>query len=363
MRRAKKDPIARQSWRSLRLNLGESDTVTKRERLVERDEWIRAAELPQASDEGARVFGIDLGGTRSLSSVACYWLDTGRLDTISAIGGIPDPVTRGEQDGHPMLYSSAIEDGGLIIHENRRLPDVPSLMRYALQEFGVPALVVSDRYRKGETEDSLRDFDLEIYYSHFGSAEGAECVARWRKCLSEDRVRPVPRRLLDYAIDEARVRVTVTSDTVLELRKDTEVRDDPVAASVLAVGFGDKLRDHLRRVAPPQFFRPVMPRRPNQKKTGWQRYLSPEDHAAWVRLSRRLRKKYPACQRCNRSPPAVYRLHLHHLDPPSKGFPILCDEDRLEVLCNECHSYEHAPPEKKRYLEFLARRWSPIPRA
>ena len=252
MRLAKKDALALQAWRSLRLNLGESE-APQRMRLAEAGLWEQARSLPVTAPEGPTIWGLDLGGVRALTSLACYWPLTGRLDVISAIGGIPNLVDRGAADGCGPLYSAAAQEGGLLVSGGMRMPDVDMMLRTGFSEWGPPVAVVADRYRRGETEDAVRSLPLRLHFTHGGSEEGAESVARFRKALAEGRVRPVPRRLLDYAVEQARVRQTVVGDLVMDLKKAEGVRDDPAAASVLAVSFGDKYLEHRFRGASPKW--------------------------------------------------------------------------------------------------------------
>lgn len=58
-------------------------------------------------------------------------------------------------------------------------------------------------------------------------------------------------------------------------------------------------------------------------------YLDP----AWKRLSAQVRRKRNWCQSCG----TTKDLTVDHLDPISKGGPLLAPEHRLVVLCRPCH--------------------------
>jgi 5-methylcytosine-specific restriction endonuclease McrA len=58
-------------------------------------------------------------------------------------------------------------------------------------------------------------------------------------------------------------------------------------------------------------------------------YLDP----AWKKLSSQIRSKRPWCEICG----TARNLTVDHLDPISKGGPLLAPEHRLRVLCRQCH--------------------------
>jgi 5-methylcytosine-specific restriction protein A len=58
-------------------------------------------------------------------------------------------------------------------------------------------------------------------------------------------------------------------------------------------------------------------------------YLDP----AWKKLSSQMRRKHPWCEVCGKTTD----LTVDHLDPLSKGGPLLASESRLRVICKPCH--------------------------
>ena len=58
-------------------------------------------------------------------------------------------------------------------------------------------------------------------------------------------------------------------------------------------------------------------------------YLDP----AWRKLSSQMRRKHPWCEVCGKTTD----LTVDHLDPLSKGGPLLAEEHRLRVICRPCH--------------------------
>lgn len=60
---------------------------------------------------------------------------------------------------------------------------------------------------------------------------------------------------------------------------------------------------------------------------------SPYMDPAWKKLSATLRLKRPWCEVCG----TREDLTVDHLDPISKGGPLLAPEHRLRVVCRKCH--------------------------
>jgi 5-methylcytosine-specific restriction endonuclease McrA len=63
-------------------------------------------------------------------------------------------------------------------------------------------------------------------------------------------------------------------------------------------------------------------------------YLDP----AWRKLSSQMRRKHPWCEVCGKTTD----LTVDHLDPLSKGGPLLAEEHRLRVVCRTCHGRQTA---------------------
>ena len=88
--------------------------------------------------------------------------------------------------------------------------------------------------------------------------------------------------------------------------------------------------------------------------SGWYGRAAPEDRAWWKRTRRRLlRIRGEQCQRC----PRRDNLALHHLHPVGEGGKVRARDSDLIVLCPRCHRREHADPETRRWIDFLASEW------
>lgn len=236
--RARTDPAAMQMFRSLRLNLGEPDHSLG-ELVVEAATWKQCLDR-QAQPEGPLVVGLDLGGARSLTSAAAYWPQSGRLDSMSACGGTPPLLDRGETDGVGGLYLQAQAAGELSVAEGWRLPDVGVLVERVLEAWGRPAAVYADNYHQAEAADILDRYGIELTVRR-GLSEQVEDLARFRRAADiRLSVRP-GRALLSHAMAVARTRTLTAGDRVLAPGRLEGMRDDPAAAAILAVGRGEAL--------------------------------------------------------------------------------------------------------------------------
>ena len=253
VRQAKKDVVALQAYRSLRLNLGEPEAPIGG-LVVEADEWLAARRLPQAERQGGYVLGYDLGGSRSLSSAVAYWPRTGRVEVRCLVGGRSTLEERGRRHRiDPSLFIRAEADGELRMSD-LAYPDIRVLLEWAFADWGGPPyLVTADRWRVEENRQALEDMRLYDRFEPLSPAgrQGIDIIPAFRRALTAGRIRPAPPcRLLDYAVSTARVRQLDTGDLVLNVRdKVPGAMDDPLAALLLACRAGTMRPEHRRQPA------------------------------------------------------------------------------------------------------------------
>ena len=80
--RALRDPAFIPGYKALRLNMGTAEV--ERNMIVSAESWQKHAEcdeLPPA--KGESVWGIDMGGEAAMTAICSYWIETGRLETLS----------------------------------------------------------------------------------------------------------------------------------------------------------------------------------------------------------------------------------------------------------------------------------------
>ena len=248
--KAKVDSGELAAFKALRLNLGVEEVG--RQSLLDAGVWesceVETDKLPPA--EGPCVWGIDLGSGHAMSAVAAYWPATGRLECLAAFPDNPGLSARGSADHVGGLYQKMLERRELIVTPGRVVV-VSDLLRAALERFGRPAVVVSDRWRESELRDAL---DLAgVPASAFsargmGFKDGAEDVRGFRRACIDGRVKVGKSLMIRAALSEA---VTVSDPAGnAKLAKSSEggrrqaSKDDAAAACILAIAAGERGRAH-----------------------------------------------------------------------------------------------------------------------
>ena len=238
--KARYDPSQLASFRALRLNLGTAETEVSV--LIDADLWqeIEAEKgmLPPT------IWGVDLGTSAAQSAIACYSTRTGALDVVSAFPETPSLAERGLADGVGNLYQRSFQRGELIL-AGKRAVDVEILLREALNRFGRPALVLSDRWRESELRDALDKACIPVgalELRGMGWKDGGQDVRQFRRACAEGIVTPKESLLLRSAISEARTLTDPAGNSKLckqaEGGRRARARDDAAAAGILAVAAG-----------------------------------------------------------------------------------------------------------------------------
>ena len=201
---AKRDPDALQMFRALRLNQGVGDV--RRSVLIDGDTWASAERDALPDMQGRYALGLDLGQNAAMSAAAAFFPDTGRLEAVAAFPEYPSLATRGLADGVGNLYVKMHAKGELII-AGRRVSDIGALLRECLTRWGVPGIIVADRWRESELREHLErvDFPLTgLTVRGQGYRDGGEDVRLFRKAVLDGKVAPEKSLLLRAALLEAR---------------------------------------------------------------------------------------------------------------------------------------------------------------
>ena len=242
---AKLDEAALQSYRSLRLNMGVPDSVASC--LLEASTWERAEALPTPAARARDfVLGIDLGTSAAMSAAAAYFR-SGEIEVIAVFPELPSLAERGLADGVGDLYSRMARRGELF-QAGRRVSDVSALLLEALERWGRPVAIATDRWRGAELRQALEAvaFPLaDLQERGMGFRDGGQDCRLFRAAVLGDQVRPNRSLLLRAALAEARV----TSDPAgnFKLAKNAAGgrrklgRDDAAAAAILAVAAGARI--------------------------------------------------------------------------------------------------------------------------
>ena len=246
---AQKDPNLLPSFRALRLNQGVSDV--RQSNILSPDVWQGIErDVPR---KGRPVYGVDLGGEAASSAIAAYWPESGRLECVAAFAGKPTLAERARRDGVGDLYSLAAARGELLTL-GEHVVDWAALLNIALDRFGRPSALAADRYRQGDLLEALKGSHIPVTSLELrggGYQDGAEDLRLFRRAALDGRCYPVQNLYLTSCF--AGARASQNSEGIQKLAKGGEagrrvkVRDDGAAASLLAVGLGERRRGLLGR--------------------------------------------------------------------------------------------------------------------
>ena len=249
--KTKQDPNLIPSFRALRLNQGVADSPQSY--VVDPDTWEKME--GEAPREGDCFWGIDLGGSAASSAIAGYWPETGRLECVSAFPQNPPLKVRARRDGAGQLYELAFAAGELLLL-GHFVVDWSALIEAALDRFGRPAGLAADSYRWADLQEALKAAkDMPLVPCDLrrgGYVDGAEDLRLFRRAALSGEVVPWPSLWLTSCFSVAR---TVRSEGSEKLAINSQggrrarARDDGAAASLLAVGLGQRRRKRSGRGA------------------------------------------------------------------------------------------------------------------
>lgn len=226
------NPSALASFRALRLNQGVADTMTRS--LVESADWLAAE--GDAPAEGDYVLGVDLGGSRSMSAAVGFWPASGRLEGLAAFPEVPGLIERERMDRAAEGAYRRMEESGELILAGRRVADIAALIGTALDRWGEPWGVATDRFRRAEFEQVCEGLDWypAVEWRSLMPSQSAEDVRLFRREFHEGRVTPVRSLLLRHSLAEAVTRSDNLGNESLT-KRNTQARDDVTMAAVLGV--------------------------------------------------------------------------------------------------------------------------------
>ena len=237
---AKLDASALASFRALRLNLGTPDTVESV--LLEAETWERIE--GDADLSGPFALGVDLGTNQAMSAAAGYWPSTGALRAFAVFPEIPTLTERGRVDAVGALYERMAERGELL-QRGRRVSDVGALLSEALERWGVPAVIVCDRWREGELRQHLETLGFPattLTVRGMGFKDGAADVRAFLDAALSGQLTPERSLLMRAAMTESRLESDPAGNRKLSKKgqggRRQNAKDDAVAAAILAVSEG-----------------------------------------------------------------------------------------------------------------------------
>lgn len=205
------------------------------------DDWTACTADPLPARSGWCYLGIDLGGSRSMTAAAAYWPDTGRLESWSALPGIPDIATRNRTD--KTRYDLMVRAGELVIHEGQRVTDVETFLRSLAADLAGESIrgVGTDRFRQAEFKQAIDNAGLPwpplVVWRGTGAsktADGSHDVRAFQRAVMRRQIQHTGGLLMLGSIQSSSIRFDVAGNPALD--RSGPGRIDALQAAVIAVG-------------------------------------------------------------------------------------------------------------------------------
>ena len=245
IKRAKTDKRAMLAYRALRLNMGTPETWDK-ETVVPAEDWeeVHVDTLPER--KGPVFVGIDLGTGNSMSAIAFYWPECGRLEVTGAFPEKPTLLEHGRMDGVNERYQTMFERGELLVYpgyatDNQKFVEE---MFETIKDDEV-IKIYADRYKDLEVKNVLMDTEWGplLEFTPVGTGkDGSEFVVSFKYEVFERTLKTAYNLLLDHAMKESILRYADGNANPSLDKRRLRGRIDAMQAAILAVGGGRRWR-------------------------------------------------------------------------------------------------------------------------
>ena len=236
---AHKDSRLKARFLSFRLNIPTADEA---DMLLTVDDFNLIKARPIGINAGRPIVGIDLGGGRAWSAATAIW-ESGRVEALAVAPGIPSIADQEKRDRVPAgLYQKLVDRGALTVADGLRVQPPKALWESIVERWGVPVLVVCDRFRLGELEDAIgRACNVEPRVTQWSTASAD--IRALRKIARDGplSIDEGSRLLIAASLGVALVKNDNAGNVRLEKRGTANAaRDDVAAALTLAAGAFDR---------------------------------------------------------------------------------------------------------------------------
>ena len=173
---------------------------------------------------------------RAWSSAVAIWAN-GRCEAMALAPGVPDLEAQEKRDRVPSgVYQRLAYAGRLRVAEGLRVQPPSQLWEMVLEEWGWPALVLCDRFRLSDLQDTGAG-PLEPRVTRW--SEAAEDIRALRKMALDGPLAPErdSRGLLTVSLSQAHVQNDTSGNfRLVKNGTNNTSRDDVAAALLLAAG-------------------------------------------------------------------------------------------------------------------------------
>ena len=232
---AQEDTRLKARFLSYRLNI---PTADESEMLLTVDDWERMAARDVPERIGRPIVALDLGGGRAWSAATAVY-QNGRVEALAVAPGIPDLAAQERRDRVPPgSYQMLADSGRLQIADGLRVQPPAQLWASVTARWGAPVLVICDRFRLPELQDSVGPgVNVEPRVSRW--SEAAFDIRSLRQLVKDGpfSVERESRALLAASLSVAMVKNDDAGNTRLTKKGSNNTsRDDVAAALTLAAG-------------------------------------------------------------------------------------------------------------------------------
>ena len=236
---ARTDSRKKAYFLSYRMNHPTGDSA---ETLLDVDDWTRVRARPVPAREHRPVVAIDLGQGRSWSAAVAIW-PNGRCEAIAVAPGLPNLADQEKRDRVPKgTYQRLADSGCLRMADGVRVPSPSVLVNWIRDRWGIPALVVADRFRVNELRDCQLPCQLITRTTRW--SESSEDIRSLRKLAKDGplAVTAESEPLILWSLTAAQVKNDDQGSMRLTKRDPSNnvARDDVAAALCLVAGAADR---------------------------------------------------------------------------------------------------------------------------
>ena len=179
---ARESPEALARYLQLHLNLGGIGVAE--EQVLSAGTWTRC-EGRTALRSGRPVLGLDLSTTQATGAAVC-WPATGAADGFLVFPRDPDLMRRGKEHNVGSLYEKMRARKELSLHGTFEV-DVGGVLTEAFERWGVPAMIVADRWREASIREALATLgqSVPLKLRGMGFKDGANDLRRLRLAAAD----------------------------------------------------------------------------------------------------------------------------------------------------------------------------------
>lgn len=229
------DSRLRGIFKSFRLNQPTPDASTM---LLDLEEWKRVLSREVPGADGAPFVGIDLASGRAWSAAVAMW-HSGRTEAIALAPGLPSLAEQAKRDRTPATaYQRLYDNGVLFVDEELRVQRPSELIDLVVARWGVPALVICDRFRISELLDAVDGIcDVEPRVTRWSEASADIRAVRRMALDGPLAVEPQSDDLIGFSLSKAKVENDDSGNSrMVKQKRDNTGRDDVAMALTLAAG-------------------------------------------------------------------------------------------------------------------------------